>query len=172
MRYADAREQIRTGDLIAVRATSGLFPNLTRLVTRSPYTHTAVALRGGFDGVDRLLIAQENGAGCSIAPLSQFDEVAFDVFDSPVPRSAAEEAIWLLLGEHIGYGFTDIARIAANRLLGMPLPPADDNRLICSALSASIYLHAQWSPQGLPSIPAPCDLVASLRQAPKLEVRP
>lgn len=172
MRYAEARPLIRTGDLIAVRATHGGLPAVTRWVTRSPYTHTAVALWGGFRGVERLLVAQTNGAGCGLAPLSHFARTDFDVFDCPVDRGAAEQAVWALLGTRIRYDLADLARIAAHRLLGWPLPPADDGRLICSALSASIYLHAGWAPARLPSIPAPDDVVAALGAAPRIEVRP
>lgn len=79
--------------------------------------------------------------------------------------------MFALLGQDIGYDFGDLLRIAQHELLGRPLPPANDGRLICSALSASIYLLAGLSRLGLPSIPAPRDVVAWLLAAPVLEVR-
>lgn len=159
MNYADARRFITTGDLIAVRSRRGLLANATRLVTRSPYTHTAVAVWGGFPDEGRLLVAQMNGAGCSLSPLSHYAETDFDVFVCPVCPTDAERALWQLLGLPIDYDFGDLARIAAHRLLGVPMPPADDGRMICSSLSATIYLHAGWKPVSLPSIPAPDDVV-------------
>lgn len=170
MNYAEARAHIRTGDLIAVRSTHGGFVALTRAVTRSPYTHTAVAVWGGFQGVERLLVAETNGAGCSLSPLSHYEGTDFDVFKCPVLRADAERALWDLLGVRIDYDVVDLARIAANRLLRVPLPARDDGGLICSALSATIYLHAGWQPQGLPSIPAPDDVVRAVGR-PRLEVR-
>lgn len=171
MKYADARPRIRTGDLIAIRATHGGLVALTRAVTRSPYTHTAVAVWVRSVGVERLLIAETNGAGCSLAPLSQYVGTDFDVFACPVDRAEAEYALWNLLGERIAYDLADLLRIAANRLLGVPLPPRDEDGLICSALSGAIYLHAGWFPPGLPSIPAPDDIVAAVATPPTLTVR-
>lgn len=171
MNYAEAREQIQEGDLVAVRARRGLLPVATRLVTRSPYTHTAVAVWGGFDGVKRLLVAESNAGGCSLSPLSHYQGVDFDVFPCPIPRADAERALWDLLGVRIPYGFADLARIAAHRLLGVPLPPADPDEMVCSALSATIYLNGGWLPAGLPSIPAPDDVVRAIGCGPCLEVR-
>lgn len=164
--YARLRDRIHTGDLIAIRATSGLFPLLTRVVTRSPYTHTAIAVwvtsRGG---ARRLLVVESNAAGASLAPLSNYADVDFDVFRSPVDRSRVERAVWGLLGTKVHYDVPDLARIAAHRLLGVPLPERDDGELICSALSATIYLTAGWQPaRPLPSIPAPADVAAAFPQ--------
>lgn len=171
MNYATARPQIQTGDLIAMRSTHGGLVALTRRVTRSPYTHTAVAVWGGFAGIERLLIAETLGAGCSLAPLSHYAGTDFDVFDCPVDRAETERSLWELLGVRIGYDIVDLVRIAANRLLKVPLPPKDEDGLICSALSATIYLHAGWAPAGLPSIPAPDDVVRAVGTPPKFEVR-
>ncbi len=161
--YARLRDRVQTGDLIAVRGSVGLFPLLTRAVTRSPYTHTAIAVwitsRGG---ARRLLVVESNAAGASLAPLSNYVHDDFDVFRSPVDRTAVERAVWGLLGTKVHYDVPDLARIAANRLLGVPLPECDDGELICSALSATIYLTAGWLPTPpLPSIPAPADVVAA-----------
>ena len=161
--YARLRDNINTGDLIAIRATSGLFPRLTRLVTRSPYTHTAIAVWvNSRDGTRRLLVAESNAAGASLAPLSNYANVGCDVFRSPVDRSRVERTLWGLLGTKVHYDVPDLARIAAHRLLGVPLPERDDGELICSALSATIYLTAGWQPPApLPSIPAPADVAAA-----------
>lgn len=171
MRYHIARGLIQDGDLIAVRQRRGVLPALTRVVTRSPYTHTAIAVWGGFGGASRLLVAESNGGGCSLSPLSHYENVDFDVFRCPVDRVAATSALWNLIGVEIAYGFTDLFRIAANRMLGVPLPPRPDTHaMICSALSATIYMNSGWKPV-LPTIPAPSDVVRALITHPFLEVR-
>ncbi len=173
MQYADARDQIRTGDLIALRKKHGFLPTLTRWVTHSPYTHTAIAVWSGVDDNRRLLVAEAKASGGFLTPLSQYADTDFDVFEAP--RSTLitiEEVIWSILGLPIGYDFADLLRIAAHRLFGLPLPLGDDNLMVCSALSATIWLHAGWQPWFLPSIPAPDDVVAALAVPPKLLVRP
>lgn len=150
MVYDDVRTQIRTGDLIAVKRSSGLFPVATRIVTNSPYTHTGIAIWAG----GRLLLAQTNSGGCNLAPLSQEAVYDFDVFDCPVNRNAVEVEIWKELGNRITYGFLDCVRIFGFKVFGIPLPKHDGPDLICSALSARIYKNVGWIAD-LPSIPWP-----------------
>ena len=170
MKYSDVRLQICTGDLIAIRKKTGALPTLTRVIDKTPYTHTAVAIWGGFQGTDRLLVVESNAAGASLSPLSNYQDVDFDVFARPVDEALFEFATWDLLGTKIHYDIRDLVRLAANRLFSIPLPKRDDGNLICSALSATIYLHAGWNPKGLPSIPSPRDVVEALRAAPVFEV--
>lgn len=171
--YADARDRINTGDLIAVRKRHGLLPTLTRWITHSPYTHTGIALWAGTFEEPRLLVAEEKGSGGCLTPLSQYADIEFDVFAPPRETLISiEEVIWTTLGAPIGYDFTDLLRIAANRLVGWPLPASDDALKVCSALSASLWLQAGWRPFYLPSIPAPDDVVAAIGVPPDLEVRP
>jgi len=167
MNYASARVSIGNGDLIAFRGRKGPLAPLVRLVTGSPYTHTAVA----FWCEGRLLVAETNGANAAVAPLSQHLGTDFDVFACPVKREDAVDAVWDALGVSIGYDFTDLVVVAAHRLLGTPLPPADDDKLFCSALSATIYKHGGWRPAGLPSIPAPDDVVRAVGGVSVIEVR-
>lgn len=159
--YSLVRDQIRTGDLIGVRSRRGAFAHLTRWVTGDPHTHTAVAVRVG----GRVLCIEQRVSGATARPLSQLVEarVPFDVHACPVPGEAAGEAAWESIGSRIDYDVADLARIAAHRLFGIPLPPADDGRLVCSALSVVIYRRAGWAvPAGLPSIPAPGDVCRAL----------
>lgn len=172
MRYADARDLIRTGDLIALRKKHGFLPVLTRWVTGSPYTHTAIALWCGAGAHRRLVVAEAKASGAFLTPLSQYAGTDFDVFLSPPEIGLSiEAAIWETLGAPIGYDVMDLVRIALNRLLGVPLPPHDNALKICSALSATLWLQAGWRPRYLPSIPAPDDVVAALAVPPLLEVR-
>lgn len=166
MKYTEIRDQIKTGDLIAVRRRSGLFPIATRVVTRSPYTHTGIAL--WCEG--RLLLAQTNGGGCNIVPLSQEAVYDFDVFDCPVDDQQVESWIWNLLGTRIPYGFVDCVRIGLHCLFGIPLPKQDGADLVCSALSALIFRKAGWNPVNLPSIPWPGAVVSALNVPARIQV--
>lgn len=171
MRYAVIRSRVMTGDLIAFRKRTGFLPTLTRWLSRKPYTHTAVAAWVEAGGVYRLLVSESNSGGSSLSPLSAYADIDFDVYRCPVNRDLVHTVMWRLLGKKIHYGFIDLARIAAHRLVGWPLPPADDGNLICSALSATIYLKAGWRPIGLPSIPAPDDVVDAIRAEPLIRYR-
>lgn len=174
MDYAEARRRIRSGDLIALRQRGGLFAALTRWITRSPYTHTAVAVWSGNAGRHRLLVAEAKGSGCFFTPLSQYAEVDFDVFIPPfsvLSTRQIEDIAWSVLGEPHGYDLVDLLWIAANRLFGWPLPAVDDDLLICSALSAHLWLEAGWRPVFLPAIPAPDDVVAAVGTPPTWKVR-
>lgn len=174
MNYADIRAKIRTGDLIAFRKRRGLLARLTRWVTKSPYTHTALVIWASWDDERRLLIAEQKASGAFLTPLSQYAGDDFDVFDAPLEVVIdVGDTIWKTLGQPIYYDFGDLLRIAANRQLGWPLPKRDDANLVCSALSATIWLQAGWQPRWpLPSIPAPDDVVSALGVPPVLQFRP
>lgn len=184
--YPQARTLIATGDLIAFRQRGGLLHWLIRRVTRSPYTHTAIAVWAGPEGIPqhhslyvrhysgrRLLVAEAKASGAMLTPLSQYARVDFDVL--PCPRAAkvkVEPVLWRTIGHPITYDVLDLLRIAAHRLLGRPLPVRDDARRICSALSAEIWHRAGWQAKPpLPSIPAPDDIVRAHGGEPILKVR-
>lgn len=167
MNYADVRNSIKTGDLIAVKRRDGVFPIATRIVTNSPYTHTGIAIWTG----GRLLLAQTNAGGCNLAPLSQEAIYDFDVFECPVNRDKCEAATWAELGSRIPYGFLDCVRIFGYKVFGIPLPKNDGKDLVCSALSARIYMNAGWEPVNLPSIPWPGAVTDQLQNRIKFEVK-
>lgn len=167
MNYEQARPMIQSGDLIAVRSHRGGISSIVKRVTKSPYTHTAVVVRLA----DRVLLAEMNGGGACLVPASKYADTDFDVFTCPCERGLAVQAAFDLLGLNIDYDFGDLFLIAAHELFDVALPEADDNRWICSALSASIYLRAGVSRLGLPSIPAPRDVVAWLMSDVFLDVR-
>lgn len=169
--YAAARPGIHTGDLIAVRRSGDIVSGAIRTVTGAPYTHTGVAIWVGPAKTRRLLMAQVNEGGASLAPVSQLRDVAFDVFACPVDRDLAERAIWRSVGHPIDYDYVDLARIALHIRLGVPLPRQGKD-FICSSLSAYIYQVAGWTPANLPSVPWPGAIVAALGTAPTLELRP
>ena len=77
-----------------------------------------------------------------------------------------------MLRTKIDYDIGDLARIAAHRLLGVPLPEQDDDVLVCSAFAALVYLTCGWQPRHLlPSIAAPGDVVDALGASPKVAYR-
>jgi hypothetical protein len=117
-----------------------------------------------------LLLAEMNGGGACLVAASKYSDTDFDVFACPVHSVEVEGAIFDLLGLDIHYDLGDLMRIAGHELLGIPLPAADDNELICSALSASIYLHAGLPRGALPSIPTPRDDVTWMGVGPALVV--
>lgn len=165
--YPEIRPHVADGDLVAVRSRHGLFPNLTRLITASPYTHTAIALwlEGG------LWIAEMRSGGNVLVPLSQRANEDFDVFDCPVDRRNLRGWVLGMLRTKIDYDVRDLARIAAWRLFGVPLPEQDDDQLVCSAFAALVYLSCGWQPKGLSSIAAPADVVGALGAEPKAVFR-
>ncbi len=155
--YEGARSLIRTGDLIGVRSKNGGFPALTRWATKSPYTHTAVALWL----CDRLFMVETRGVA-GIVPLAQLGSKEFDVVRCPVADS---EYVFIeavnLLGTPVNYDLADLLRIVGRLWFGIKEPETDDGGKICSALSASIYRLAGWRPLGLAAIPAPCEVMAA-----------
>lgn len=166
MKYADIRDKICDGDLIAVRSKHGGLPALTRYFTNSPHTHTAVAiwLDGG------LWVAEMNAGGNVLVPLSRYQDTDFDVFDCPVDRRNVRTLTLELLRERIDYDFPDLLLIAAHNVLRFKLP-TDTGGLVCSAYSAKIYRAAGWEPVGMSAIPSPADVVAAMNSDALFEVR-
>lgn len=178
MSFEQIRANVRNGDLIAVRGTRSGLAAITRAVTGSPYTHTAVAVRlssreaGGED----VYVAEMDGVKGVLVPLSQYADEAFDVFECPV-ISRADVVVELLLelAKRVQYDYLDLIRIGLWRLWRVTLPKRDRNGLVCSAQSARIYRKAGWlaaAYRRLPSIPAPDDLVVALGAVPYATHRP
>lgn len=164
MDYAMARNEICDGDLIAVRGRRGIVAVLTRLLTRSPYTHCAVAV--WVDG--GLWAAEINGGGNHLVPVSQIDQ-DFDVFRSPVVNMLdVRMVIFELLRDHRAYAVLELLRVAVYYLTGIVLTKRFDGALICNEFAAEVYRQAGRLPS-LPPIAAPKDLCAALSL--KLEVR-
>lgn len=169
MRYEDARALIKDGDVVAVKRRSGILAFLTRLVTKSPYTHTGICFWWG----GRLLMAQANGGGVNFVPVSQEAEFDFDVYDCPpgLDAAAVVAQAWQILDTRSTYDIADLFRIWLFLWFGLPLPKVDNASYICSSLSARILLACGWVPVGLPSIPWPGAVVAALNSLPRLEIK-
>jgi hypothetical protein len=162
MKYLEARDKIRDGDMIAVRGRRGIFSILTYTVTDSPYTHvgTAVWLDDG------LWLAEINIGGNHLVPLSQLRD-DFDVFDCPTTRENARNAILVTLREHENYGVVDVFLIALKSLFGISLRSTKND--VCSEYVARIYRMA-GAKFDLPQIPTPKDLARELGEV-KLTIR-
>lgn len=151
------------GDLIAIRPTHGGWVQLVQWATRSAYSHCAIALWLE----DGLWAAEMDGAKNVLVPLSQYAQTPFDVFPCPVDRALVRDDILVTLRGHISYDWTDIARLALNRILRVPLPAVDDSKMICSSWAAWTWLRSGWKPAGrLPSIATPAEVVAALGAEP------
>lgn len=111
--YEEARELIKTGDMIAVRDAQSWLGRLTQLVTRRPHTHTGVAywLR------DRLYMASLNSGRNHLSAVSQLGD--FDVCNPPVglARDAILESMDKWLDRRIEYGFAAFVAIGLECLL-------------------------------------------------------
>ena len=162
MTYDEARHQIRTGDVIGVRGRKGPLAWLTRLVTWSPYTHVGIALWVG----GGLYLAEINGGGNHLIPMSQIAHTGFDVVRCPAHPADVPYAIETQLHDHQGYGFGTLVTIAARRVFGVEL--AGDGA-VCSSYAATILTLAGWG-HSLPNAPAPDEVMEASGKV-VLEVR-
>lgn len=159
MSYETLRSLVRDGDLVAIRPTHGGWVRLVQWATRSPYSHCAIALWLA----DGLWAAEMDGAKNVLVPLSQYAQTPFDVYPCPVERDKVRDDILVTLRGHITYDWSDIGRLALNRLFGVPLPEVDNSKLVCSSWAALTWLRNGWKPAGrLPSIATPAEVVMAL----------
>lgn len=133
--YSDARSQIVTGDLIAVRDIHGWLGKLTVLFTRKPVTHTGVAR--WVDG--RLYMADLNSGRNHLTALSQL--VDFDVHAAPagLDRLCILEAIDTWLAKAINYGLAAFVLIGLKCLLRLKVYIHWRRLMVCSGGSVNIY---------------------------------
>lgn len=138
MLYEEARTQIATGDLIAVRDAHSWLGRLTQLITRSTYTHTGVAIWVG----DRLYMAELNGGRNHLVPPSQLKN--FDVMACPAGLVNIEEAILVSLTHPIDYGFAAFVMIGLLNLLHLKLFVHWRRIIVCSGYCVAVYESAGW----------------------------
>jgi hypothetical protein len=110
--YESMRHLIQDGDLIAVRGSHPI-DRLTSLVTRSPYTHTGVAI--WLD--DHLFMADLNSGRNHLTALSCLED--FDVFAPPagLDRPTIRAAALTWLASPIDYGFIAFVGIGIECML-------------------------------------------------------
>jgi hypothetical protein len=150
MTYEEARSQIKTGDLIGVRDVHGLLGRLTRFFTRSPYTHTGVAVWCA----THLFMADLNSGRNALRPLSQLK--SFDVCDMPagMDRTCVERSIFDWLAAPINYGFLAFFVIGLRCFLGIKAFIHWRTIMVCSGGSVSIYEGAAHYMKGF-GMPVP-----------------
>lgn len=159
MDYATARDRIVDGDMIAVRGT-GAFARLIQLVTRSPYSHCAVAvwLDGG------LWASEINGGGNHLIPVSQIKD-DFDVYrpHGGIDTDTVRAAIFELLRDRKEYAVLELLRIALYYMLGIVVWKMSRGEYVCNEYAAEIYSRAGYS-LVLPPIAAPADVCRAMRK--------
>lgn len=166
MNFDVAKRCIGNGDLVALKRTDKWYWRLVRWVTRSPYTHTAIAIRIA-SGV---CVVELHWSGPRIVPLVSYRH-PFDVFRCPVSRETVRRSAFAFTAKRISYDWLDLFRIGLFNLFHLR-PRADNGGLVCSSFNARIYQQAGWKPRNLPRIPSPGAIVRALNSEPTLEVVP
>lgn len=140
MNYDEARTRIKTGDLIAVRDVHNWLGRLTQFFTRSPYTHTGVAVWLG----DRLFMADLNSGRNALHAVSQL--ASFDVFEAPEGLKAAdiEFSLFDWLAKPINYGVLAFLVIGLKCYLKLKTFIHWRKIIVCSGGSVQIYEGAGW----------------------------
>jgi hypothetical protein len=140
MRYEQARPFIKDGDMIAVRRRDGLVAAATRFFTRDDETHVGIAiwLDGG------LWLAELNGGGNHLVPMSQFDGVPFDVYDCPVHRDRVRDAILFSLRHRVHYGLAAFAAIGLLSWLHIQVTGRQRRIICCTGYVINCYIDAGW----------------------------
>jgi hypothetical protein len=161
--YEFLREQVRDGDTLAPIA-KGIYGAALALGVMGPYGHTGIIRRITVDGVERVMVIEENPGGGRYTPLSHYKGTDLDIFRAPGEvdgRAASSHAVQMLDGL-ADYDFKDIWRLfrwglvrAAARLFDDPMPKvverdvSDGSKgVICSALVTAAYKRAGWIPPG------------------------
>lgn len=157
MNYTEIRNQIQTGDLIAVRKAKTLFNRMTQFFTRGPYTHTGVAIWIGA----RLFMAEINDGRNHLVPISQLDQ--FDVYKAPAGLTNIDEAIFYWLARPIDYGYLALGVIGLIEWLRLKVFVHWRRILVCSGFCVAIYETAGW--------PAHSRMVSPNELASELELR-
>ena len=161
MRYADARSQIQSGDLLAWRGETAL-GRLVRMATGGSWSHVGVAWH--FRGRLFVLEARE-GAGVQLRAAS--NALPFDWIATGNLWGAPSEALALaLLGRPYSYG--DFVQA------GLGLRLTDKRGFICSEYAAFVLGAGDPSREAYPVAPTPAALVDHFLDsgAPLSTVRP
>lgn len=138
MDYDDARPQIQDGDLIGVLDVHGLLGRATTFFTRSPYTHTGVAVWLG----EHLFMADLNSGRNHLTALSCVKK--FDVFAPPagMPRDLISRAALDWLASPINYGVLAFLAIGLKCFLRLKVFIHWRQIVVCSGGSVEIYQRA------------------------------
>ncbi len=125
---------------------------------------SAIVRRITVDGVERVMVIEENPGGGRYTPLSHYKHTELDIYRAPAGvdgREASSAAVHMLDGL-ADYDFKNILRLArwgvvraAARIFDDHMPElgeveVTDNKggVICSALVTEAYKRAGWVPPG------------------------
>lgn len=161
--YEFLRSLVQDGDTLAPLA-KGVYGAALRLGVMGPYGHVGIIRRITVDGVERVMVIEENPGGGRYTPLSHYKHTELDIFRAPAGvdgREASSSAVQMLDGL-ADYDFKDIWRLARwgvvrllAKIVGGKLPEVRERDVtdcragvICSALVTSAYKRAGWVPPG------------------------
>lgn len=163
MNYEQTRDKIQDGDIISVRGKRGFVANLTKLITRSNYTHSGIAIwiEGG------LWMAEINSGHNHLVPLSQLENTDFDVSDCPVDRTLVRDSILKSLRVSVHYNLVSFVIIGLANLFRIKERFHSMTDKVCSEYVQEILITCGWKfPDNMVS---PSDLFKNLKL--KFEVR-
>ena len=166
MKYEDARNQIKTGDVLGVRGR-GFFSLVTRTVQRlgglsnlSGITHVGVAW--WVEG--RLYSVEMDGRHNVLRPLSQHiaDGCGVDVYPCPVADAMPAE-FDRATANPIKYSLLDLLKIGLRLIFGGKTGSDGDGEMVCSTFASRWLQWASWPPPtGFPDMPSPAELCRAL----------
>ena len=163
MTYAQARTKICDGDTIAVITPRNWIGKITQFFTHRKYTHTGIAI--WVDG--GLYLAELNGGGNHLTPLSHWEGLDFDVCEMPIGLIGVREATFEMLREPIDYSYSGFLAAGARAFFRIKQAIHWRTRLICVGFCVAVYEKAGWGKHD--RVLAPFELVDALRI--KIEVR-
>lgn len=164
MNYQEARSSIFDGDIVEVLTAHGLFGYATKLFT-GRYTHTAMAL--WLDG--GLWMVELNGGRNHAIPMSQLEDVDFDVYDPPpgLVRSELREAALESIRVRQNYGYLAAVATGINEYFGLGLTIGWTQVLDCTGYIIKILEAKGWPRHSFITSPT----LLSKELVLKLEVR-
>ena len=169
MDYPTARNQINTGDVLAIHGRTvlarltHLAQSIAGLKDRASVSHMGVAW--WVEG--RLYSVEMDGRHNVLRPLSQHiaDGCAVDVYPCPVPGAMAAQ-FDRATASPIKYSIPDLVRIGARLVFGGGSQPAQadsETEMVCSTFVARWLQWAGWvPPPGLPNMPSPGEVCLAL----------
>lgn len=128
MEYAEARTEIKTGDLLAWSSDTWV-GNIIRMGTRSSYSHVGVAMWVQEGDACRLLVAESReGRGVQVLPLSHRSSFEWVKGTDIQNETAMREFVWHTLGRP--YDWASILK----RVFGLRM--ASNNRFTCNEFAS------------------------------------
>jgi hypothetical protein len=155
MSYKDARPLIQNGDVVSFMVGHKdhlILHKLTKLVTRSPYYHTGLAVWiATSSGESRLFVCEAYPGGRRLIPLSVYSNLRFDVTPCPVAFDLIEKPMLERVGS-VPYGFWDYFAVGLRMLFGIT---AKDNEgtEICSEMAQDLFFNADFPIPIMPLAP-------------------